>query len=73
MVLGLIIIFLVGMLMGVSATLFIMPQLHDGVFKIDHSRDDKDIYRLEMNDLDNLNKRHYVVLKVDNNANLSHE
>ena len=42
-----------------------------GVIKIDHSDPGKDIYRLELKELDDLPKRKYIVLKVDNNADLS--
>lgn len=42
-----------------------------GVIKIDHTNPDKDIYRLELKELDNLPKQKYIVLKVDNNADLS--
>ena len=42
-----------------------------GVIKIDHTNPDKDIYRLELKELDDLPKQKYIVLKVDNNADLS--
>ena len=44
-----------------------------GTLKIDHSNLKKDIYRIEIADLDRLSKKKHVVLKVDNNANLSQE
>ena len=44
-----------------------------GTLRIDHSNLKKDIYRIEIADLDRLSKKKHVVLKVDNNANLSQE
>ena len=45
----------------------------EGTLRIDHSNLKKDIYRIEIADLDKLSKKKHVVLKVDNNANLSQE
>lgn len=42
-----------------------------GTFKIDHSNPDKDVYRLDFNDIEGLSKKKRVVLKVDNHADLS--
>lgn len=42
-----------------------------GKLKIDHSNPEKDIYRLEIEDLDSLNKKKHVTLKVIHNADLS--
>lgn len=44
-----------------------------GTLKIDHSNPEKDVYRLEIDDLECLSKKHKIVLKVDNRANLSQE
>ena len=42
-----------------------------GTLKIDHSDPEKDIYRIDINDLDKLSKKKLIVLKVNNNADLS--
>lgn len=42
-----------------------------GTLRIDHSDPEKDVYRLEIGDLDKLNKKHYVELKIDHHADLS--
>ena len=41
-----------------------------GTLKIDHSDPEKDIYRINVNNLDDLSKKKQVVLKVNNNAKL---
>lgn len=43
----------------------------DGVLRIDHSNPEKDIYRIDIKELDRLDKKKYVTLKVDNHADLS--
>ena len=67
--------YLVGVVVGVILS-YIAYTVHTifgcvGVIKIDHSNPDKDIYRLELKELDDLPKQKYIVLKVDNNADLS--
>lgn len=42
-----------------------------GTLRIDQSDPEKDIYRIDIDDLDNLAKKKRVVLKVDPNADLS--
>lgn len=42
-----------------------------GTLRIDHSNPEKDIYRIEFDDLDKLAKKKRVILKIDNNADLS--
>ena len=44
-----------------------------GTLRIDHSDPEKDTYRLELGDLDELSKKKYVRLKIDNNADLTHK
>ena len=43
-----------------------------GTLQVD-LKGEKELYRFEIDDLDGLSKRKYVRLKVDNNANLSHD
>lgn len=43
----------------------------DGVLKIDHHNPSKDVYKIEIGDLDRLSKKKRIVLKVDPNADLS--
>lgn len=42
-----------------------------GTLRIDHSNPEKDVYRFEIGNLDKLNKKAYVELKIDHHANLS--
>ena len=42
-----------------------------GTLRIDHSDPNKDMYRLELDDLDVLTRKKLVILDIDNHANLS--
>ena len=42
-----------------------------GTLKIDHSDPEKDLYRFEIDDLDNLSKRKRVILSIEHDADLS--
>jgi hypothetical protein len=42
-----------------------------GTLRIDHSNPERDVYRLELDNLDELNKKSRVDLKIDRNADLS--
>ena len=43
----------------------------DGVLKIDHSNPEKDLYLIEIEDLESLNNKREVILAIDNKADLS--
>lgn len=45
----------------------------DGVLRIDHTNPEKDLYRFEIDNLDNLSARNRIVLRVDNDAKLSRD
>ena len=42
-----------------------------GTLRIDHSNLEKDVYRFEIDDLEKLNKKAYIELKIDHYADLS--
>ena len=42
-----------------------------GTLRIDRTDPDKEIYRIELGDLNKLSKKRRITLKVDNNADLS--
>ena len=60
-----------GVVIGVITTNIILRTRYCGTLKIDHSNPEKDLYRFEIDDLDDLNKRKRVTLKVDHVTNLS--
>ena len=67
------IVFLIGLVAGgsIANAIFGFYYKPEGALRIDHSNLEKDIYRIEINDLDGLSKKKHVVLKIDNHANLS--
>ena len=66
--------FIVGIIVGaVLECLIYLSRSTVGTLKIDHTSSEKDIYRIEINDLEELSHRSRIVLKVDNDADLSHE
>lgn len=64
---------LIGLLVGsiISNIIFFIRYRTVGTLRIDHSDPVKDVYRIEIDDLDGLIKKGHVILKVDNNADLS--
>ena len=44
-----------------------------GTLRIDHSNPEKDLYRIEINNLEDLSRKRRVILDVDNSAILSQE
>lgn len=67
-------VFVLGLVVG-SIVVNIIWNLNQssGVLKIDQSNSEKDIYRIELDSLDNLSKKKRVSLKVDAKANPSQE
>ena len=66
-----IIIYLAGFLTGGAVFSCILYSKIDGILKIDHSNFEKDVYRIEIDDLDILPHKKHIILKVENDANLS--
>lgn len=64
---------LIGLFVGsiISNIIFFIRYRTVGTLRIDHSDPEKDVYRIEIDDLDGLSKKKHVILKVDNNADLS--
>lgn len=68
------VLIVVGMLIGsIISNIIFYVRSASGTLRIDHSNPEKDIYRIEVDNLDNLSKKKYVVLEVDNHADLSRE
>ena len=64
--------FIIGAIIG--AIIYAVTQkifVAHGILRIDHSDPEKDLYRFEIENLDKLNKRSYVELKIDHHADLS--
>lgn len=66
----------VGIIVGIIVTLvfsaiFRRVRTACGILKIDRSNPEKDVYRLDIGDLDKLSNKKRVVLTVDNRADLS--
>lgn len=67
-----VLLFLGGLFIGIGVTIiFYSAKSTSGILRIDHSNQEKDVYRFEIKDLDKLNKKSKVILKVDHNADLS--
>lgn len=65
--------FLIGVFFGLFLCgLAIILKSNSGVLRIDHSNPEKDVYRFEIDKIEKLSKKHVIMLKVDNKANLSH-
>ena len=62
-----------GMIIGILVSLFVRSLfIASGTLKIDHSDPEKDKYLFVIDgELDRLSKKKKIVLKVDNNADLS--
>lgn len=62
----------VSSLMGSIVTvLIIFLKSVRGTLRIDHSDPNKDIYRLDLDDLNVLTRKKLVILDIDHHANLS--
>lgn len=64
-------LFLVGIIIGILITLLTVLLSTSGILRIDHSNPEKDLYRFDIDNLDELSRRKRIVLKVDNHADLS--
>ena len=67
------IFFVLGLVLGsiVANCYHLFIKTTDGVLKIDHSNPEKDLYLIEIEDLESLNNKREVVLAIDNKADLS--
>lgn len=58
-------------LSSVLTSIFLNLRSVHGALRIDHSNPEKDTYRIELDDLDELKKKRRVILYVDHHADLS--
>lgn len=66
------VIFLLGVLVGLYIGAYArVPCKIYGVLRIDHNNSEKDLYRFEIDDLESLDTKTQIVLKIDHNADLT--
>ena len=66
--------FVAGVLSGLICYVIIQRlAVAHGTLRIDHSDPERDVYRLEIGDLDKLNRKSHIELKIDHHADLSQE
>lgn len=64
--------FIGGVIAGLFIMFFFITRINvAGTLKIDHNNPEKDIYRFVIDDFDVLMKKKRIILKVDDNADLS--
>lgn len=64
----------IGLVLGsIITNLIFYIRSASGTLKIDHTNPEKDVYRFEINDLDKIVNRKNIVLRIDNNADLSQD
>lgn len=63
--------FIIGLIVGIFVMAFGVLTLKVGTLRIDRISSDKDVYRFEIDNLDKLSNRKYILMKVDPNADLS--
>lgn len=65
-------IFLAALLSSIGTAIVIYLRSAHGTLRIDHTDPEKDIYRIEIDNLDALRTKSQVILMVDNDAVLPH-
>lgn len=63
--------FILGLIAGIFVMSLGVSHLTVGTLRIDQISSERDLYRFEIDNLDKLSTRKYIVLKVDPNADLS--
>ena len=73
MVLTYILVAIAGVIVGIVASyVFQVVQTAYGTLRIDHADPEKDLYRIDIDgNFDNIAKEKRIILKVDNDADLS--
>lgn len=67
-----VITFLFGVLVGLYIGAYArVPCKTHGVLRIDHNNSEKDLYRFEIDDIESLDTKTQIVLKIDHNADLT--
>lgn len=64
--------FILGVIVGATvSTIFNCVRTSYGTLMIDTSNPEKDLYRIQIDELDTLDKKHRIILDIDRNADLS--
>lgn len=64
--------YVIGMAVGaIIGCIFMKLYLTKGVLQIDKNDPEKDIYRICIDELESLDRKKYVMLKVDKHANVT--
>lgn len=63
--------FVFGIIVGMGITVISLMRFNGGTLKIDHSDSQRDVYLFEIKDLDNISEKDFIILHVDNYADLS--
>ena len=73
MILTYILVAIAGVLVGIIGSyVFQVVQTAYGTLRIDHTDPEKDLYRIDIDgNFDNISKEKRIILKVDNDADLS--
>ena len=67
------ILFVCGFVSSIVTMIVMYLTSARGTLRIDHSNPEKDVYRIEINNLEDLSRKKRVILDVDNSAILSQE
>ena len=67
------ILFVCSFVSSIVTMIFMYLTSARGTLRIDHSNPEKDVYRIEINNLEDLSRKKRVILDVDNSAILSQE
>lgn len=65
--------YVIAAICGLIGSFLYWHRTASGTLRIDHSNPEKDIYRIDIDDLDKLSRKKRIVLKVDNHARLSQD
>lgn len=63
--------FTIGLVIGIIVTVIGVMRLKVGTLRIDQFSSEKDLYRFEIDNLDKLSNKKFILLNVDPNADLS--
>ena len=64
-------VFIFGIVIGLLVAGFMTLRMQAGTLRIDRSNPDKDSYLFEIDDLDRISDKEFIILRIDDNANLS--